>query len=171
MRHTLATLRPQVQASRMVSDYVQDLYAPAARAAARVRADDFGGARELAAYRGRLNAAWPRVRVTGVDVTGLPDTPVVGAPMIVRAGVDLAGLEPGDVCVEAVVGRVDDGDELDDTVSASMKQVGSGSDGGDRFEAVVPLPHAGLLGYTVRVLPTHGLLASPAELGKIVLAG
>ncbi|MBA2308480.1 MAG: alpha-glucan family phosphorylase [Pseudonocardiales bacterium] len=175
VRHTLATLRPQVQASRMVSDYVQDLYAPAARAAARIRADDFAGARELAAYRGRLNAAWPRVRVTGVDVTGLPDTPVVGAPMTLRAGVDLAGLDPGDVCVEAVVGRVDDGDELDDTVSASMKHVGSGSDagpdGGERFEAVVPLPHAGLLGYTVRVLPTHGLLASPAELGKIVLAG
>jgi starch phosphorylase len=179
VRHTLATLRPQVQASRMVGDYVQELYSPAARAAARVRADDFAGARELAAYRGRLNAAWPRVRVTGVDVTGLPDTPVVGAPMTVRAGVDLAGLKPADVCVEAAVGRVDDGDDLDDAVSVSMKHVGSdearASDAdphsGDRFEAVVPLPHAGLLGYTVRVLPTHPLLASPAELGKIVLAG
>jgi starch phosphorylase len=36
---------------------------------------------------------------------------------------------------------------------------------------VVKLPHAGLTGYTVRVLPSHPLLASPAELGKVVLAG
>ena len=32
------------------------------------------------------------------------------------------------------------------------------------------LPYAGLTGYTVRVLPAHPLLASAAELGKVVLA-
>ena len=33
------------------------------------------------------------------------------------------------------------------------------------------LPHAGLTGYTVRVLPNNPLLASSVELGKVVLAG
>ena len=33
------------------------------------------------------------------------------------------------------------------------------------------LPHAGLTGYTVRVLPANPLLASSVELGKVVLAG
>jgi starch phosphorylase len=42
--------------------------------------------------------------------------------------------------------------------------------GGERFEATVQLPHAGLTGYTVRVLPSNPLLASPVELGKVVLA-
>ena len=37
VRHTLTTLRPQVQATRMVREYVEDWYAPAARAAARDR--------------------------------------------------------------------------------------------------------------------------------------
>jgi starch phosphorylase len=93
--------------------------------------------------------------------------------------------------VEAVVGRVHDTDELGDTVTVPMKHVGpvdgvegadaaadaggaapSGRPGGlERFEAVVQLPHAGLTGYTVRVLPANPLLASPAELGKVVLAG
>jgi starch phosphorylase len=71
--------------------------------------------------------------------------------------------------VEAIVGRVDEADELEDTVRVPMKHVGA-VDGAERFEAVVPLPHAGLAGYTVRVLPEHALLASPAELGKVVLA-
>ena len=177
VRHTLTTLRPQVQAARMVQEYTEGLYAPAARAAAGIVADSFGPARELAAYRTRLNNAWNRVRVVGVDASGLPDTPVVGAPMTVRAVVELAGLDPADVVVEAVVGPVDETDQLDARKRMSaMKNVGSASGeghggAGQRFEAVVPLPHAGLTGYTVRVLPAHPLLASPAELGKVVLAG
>ena len=65
----------------MVHEYVHDWYAPAARAAGRVVADSFGPARELAAYRGRLDKAWPHVQVIGVDASGLPDTPEVGAAM------------------------------------------------------------------------------------------
>ena len=171
VRHTLTTLRPQVQATRMVREYVEDWYAPAARAAARTSADGYAPARELAAYRARLNAAWPRVAVVGVDASGLPDTPEVGAEMTVRAAVQLAGLDPSDVTVEAVVGRVGETDDLADTVTVAMEHVGSADGEGDRFESVVKLPHAGLTGYTVRVLPHNALLATPAELGKVVLAG
>jgi glycogen phosphorylase len=171
VRHTLTTLRPQVQATRMVREYVEDWYAPAARAAARTTVDTFTPARELAAYRARLNEAWPRVSVVGVDASGLPDTPEVGAEMTVRAAVALAGLAPDDVAVEAVVGRVGETDDLADTVVVTMEHVGPADGDGDRFESVVKLPHAGLTGYTVRVLPAHPLLASAAELGKVVLAG
>ena len=171
VRHTLGTLRPQIQATRMVREYVEALYAPASRAAAAVVEDGFAGAKEMASYRARLNAAWPRVAVLGVDASGLPDTPVVGAPMTVRAGVQLAGLDPSDVVVQAVVGQVDETDELRGSRTVAMAHIGPAEGGGERFEAVVPLPYAGLTGYTVRVLPQHPLLASAAELGKVVLAG
>jgi len=171
VRHTLTSLRPQVQATRMVREYVEDWYAPAARAAARANADGYQPARELAAYRARLNQAWPRVQVVGVDASGLPDTPEVGAEMTVRAAVQLAGLQPEDVTVQAVVGRVGETDDLADTVTVAMQHVGEADGDGDRFESVVKLPHAGLTGYTVRVLPSYPLLASAAELGKVVLAG
>ncbi len=171
VRHTLTTLRPQVQATRMVREYVEDWYAPAARAAQRAGADGFAAARELATYRARLNEAWPRVQVIGVDASGLPDTPEVGAEMTVRAAVQLAGLLPEDVTVEAVIGRVGETDDLADTVTVAMEHVGAADGDGDRFESVVKLPHAGLTGYTVRVLPRNPMLASAAELGKVVLAG
>lgn len=171
VRHTLTTLRPQIQATRMVREYAEGLYAPAARAAAAVVADGYAGAKEMAAYRARLGAAWPRVQVLGVDASGLPDTPVVGAPMTVRALVQLAGLDPSDVVVQAVVGQVDEDEELHGSRTVAMQYVEPAEGGGERFEAVVPLPYAGLTGYTVRVLPQHPLLASAAELGKVVLAG
>jgi starch phosphorylase len=171
VRHTLTTLRPQIQATRMVREYTEGLYAPAARAAAAVAADGFAGAKEMAAYRARLGAAWPQVQVLGVDASGLPDTPVVGAPMTVRALVALGGLDPSDVVVQAVVGQVDEDEELHGSRTVAMQYVEPAESGGERFEAVVPLPYAGLTGYTVRVLPQHPLLASAAELGKVVLAG
>jgi starch phosphorylase len=170
VRHTLATLSPQVQASRMVQEYVERLYAPAAESAAVVLADDFAGARELAAYRARVRAAWPAVRVAQVDITGLPDTPTLGSEMTVRAAVVLGGLQPGDVQVQAVVGRVDGSDELPDPLVVTMHPQGDGDRDGNRFEATVRLPHAGLLGYTVRVLPQHPLMATPAEFGLLHLA-
>jgi starch phosphorylase len=175
VRHTLASLRPQVQAYRMVREYVERLYAPAASSVAEVLADSFSGARALAEYRSRVRTAWPRVRVAQVDISGLPDTPELGSEMTVRAAVALAGLQPDDVDVQAVVGRVDNRDELRDALVVAMHPVGArdsseGNAEGARFEATLRLPHAGLLGYTVRVLPQHPLMATPAEFGLLHLA-
>src|SRR5690606_1980495 len=171
VRHTLTTLRPQVQATRMVREYVEGWYAPAARAAARSSADGYGPARELAAYRARPNEAWPNVQITGVDASCLPDTPQVCGPLTARPPAQPAGLDPKDVSVEAVIGRVGETDDLTDTITVQMEHVGAAEGMGERFESVVKLPHAGLTGYTVRVLPSHPLLASSAELAKIVLPG
>ncbi len=77
VRHTLRTLGPKVLATRMLRDYVRTLYAPAAASAARVTADGFAGAKELAAWRERVLAAWPGVRVLYVD-SQLPGEAQVG---------------------------------------------------------------------------------------------
>jgi starch phosphorylase len=51
-----------------------------------------------------------------------------------------------------------------------MRPIGDSDDAGHRFEATVLLPYAGLVGYTVRVLPQHPLMATPAEFGLLHLA-
>ncbi|GAA2778864.1 alpha-glucan family phosphorylase [Saccharopolyspora taberi] len=166
VRHTLATLGPRVQSSRMVREYVDHHYAPAARSAKAVATADYQGAKEIADYRARLSAAWTWVKIsdTEMSVQG-GGTPLLGGQVVVRAQVDLAGLDPSDVDVEVVVGRVDDSDVLHDFVRESMHPTEAGG-----YEATVTLPHAGPAGYTVRVLPKHPLLSGPAELGKVVLA-
>ncbi|MCP2167016.1 alpha-glucan family phosphorylase [Goodfellowiella coeruleoviolacea] len=165
VRHTLATLGPAVQASRMVREYVETYYAPAAQSAASVCRDGHAGARELTAYRARVAAAWPAVSVvdSGTAVNG-SGGPRLGVPLRVWARVHLGGLDPSEVDVQAVIGRVGDSDELHDVVTAPMRHTGDGG-----YEADVPLPHAGSVGYTVRVLPKHPLLATPAELGRVAL--
>ncbi|HYJ77311.1 MAG TPA: alpha-glucan family phosphorylase, partial [Actinomycetes bacterium] len=66
VRHTLQTLGPKVLATRMVRDYVLGLYAPAADSS-RSLDDGYAGARELAAWKGRVRSAWPSVRVDHVE--------------------------------------------------------------------------------------------------------
>ncbi|WP_086819222.1 alpha-glucan family phosphorylase [Allokutzneria sp. NRRL B-24872] len=167
VRHTLASLGPQVQASRMVKEYVETLYTPAARSATAVGEYAYNGAKELASYRARLDAAWSAVRVTETtfSVNGNSAAPLLGSKASVTARVDLGGLDRTEIEVQAVIGRVDDANELRDVVSVPMALVSPGE-----YSAEVELPYAGPTGYTVRVLPKHELLASPVELGKVVLA-
>ncbi|HVV21172.1 MAG TPA: alpha-glucan family phosphorylase, partial [Pseudonocardiaceae bacterium] len=163
VRHTMTTLGPQVQASRMVREYTTGLYLPAASSAAAIAADDHHGAKELAAYRDRLRAHWARVRVASLDLD--PPAPRLGAPVVLRATIEHADLEPADVQVEGVFGKVDDDGDLYDTVRVPLRHVSGGE-----YQAELTMPHAGAVGYTVRVLPQHALLATPAELGRVVLA-
>jgi starch phosphorylase len=169
VRHTLATLGPKVLASRMLRDYVNELYAPAGRSAREVSADGNAGARELAAWRQRVYEAWPHVSVTHVEAGGVGDTPSLGATLNVRAVVALGALTPSDVDVQAVYGRVDDADEITGGGLVSLHTVAGGDDAAVVFEGSVPLANTGSFGYAVRVLPHHRLLASEAELGLMAV--
>lgn len=175
VRHTLQTLGPKVLASRMVTDYVERYYLPAAESLRKTvgappGGHEFDAARELAAYRRRAQQAWPKIDITDVDSTGLPDTPLLGSKLTLTATVQLAGLAPDEVAVQAVLGRVDAGDELLDPITVEMSYAGSAEGGNQVFSATTPLPLAGALGYTVRVLPRHSMLAGSSELGLVTLA-
>ena len=167
VRHTLSSLGPKVQASRMVADYVEKLYAPSALAS---RATDGAVARELAGYKARVRAAWPAVRVDHVESAGLSDSPQLGDELQLRAFVSLDGLGPDAVDVQVVHGKVSLSDALTDTVSESLQLAETYEGGRYRFEGAVKLRRTGPFGYTVRILPKHQQLASPAELGLVVNA-
>jgi glycogen phosphorylase len=174
VRHTLQTLGPKVLASRMVRDYTEKYYVPAAQSLHKtiepLDGVPFGAARELAAYRQRAQEAWPKIQITDVDSTGLPDTPLLGSELTLTATVQLAGLRPDEVVVQAVLGKVDASDALLDPVRVPMEHTGTADGGNEIFSTSTPLPVAGPVGYTVRVLPHHRLLAADNELGLVTLA-
>jgi starch phosphorylase len=161
IRHTLSTLSPALSADRMVREYVERLYLPAAAAEAAISANGYQPARDLAAWKARVSEAWPRVHVTHVESGGVDTVPQVGDSLHVRATVDFDGLSPDDVRVELVYGRARDGDQLVDASTAQL----AFADG--VFEGTVSLDRSGSFGYNVRVVPRHPLLASDAEMGLV----
>ena len=170
IRHTLATLSPELSADRMVKEYVTRLYIPAAEAERTISATSFAGARELAAWKQRVSDAWPLVAVTHVESGGVDTVPQVGDVLHVRAHVQLDGLSPDDVAVEVVYGRAREGDNLERTHHVVLEPESAAPGVAVQFIGAVPLTRAGSFGYNVRVTPKHPLLASPAELGLIAVA-
>jgi starch phosphorylase len=165
VRHTLQITGPKVLASRMLRDYVHQLYTPAAQASRALSATGYAPAKELAQWRADIERRWPDVRVVHVEATGASDTPHVGGELELRAVVDLGGLEPDDVTVQAVYGRVDEADQLRAPARVALQDAGVGEDGLRRYEGTVPLERPGSFGYSVRVLPHAELLPSDADLG------
>ena len=170
IRHTLATLSPELSAGRMVREYVERLYLPAAASDRAISAKSYQPARELAAWKAKVVAAWPNVHVTHVESGGVDASPQVGEQLQVRAFVQLGSLSPDDVAVELVHGRARDGDQLIDIQTLTLELDSVDAAGLANYAGTVPLDRSGSFGYTVRVVPTHPLLASEAELGLIAVA-
>jgi len=170
VRHTLKSLGPQVLATRMVRDYVRQLYTPAAVTGRRLNSD-WTGAAELAAWKQRVRAGWEGVRVEHVESSGVGDAPQIGTVLSVRAFVSLGDLVPEDVDVQLLHGVIDSEDQIVGAVTESLAVGESYQGSRHRFDGTVTLTRSGGFGYTVRVVPSHGLLASPAELGVVAFPG
>lgn len=171
IRHTLAVLGPQVSAARMVRDYVNTLYVPAAHAGHEASTAGFAGAREAAAFRERVVTAWPGIAVEHVDSLDIEAEPSIGDTFRVSTYIRLGGLSPNEVRVEAVQGTVGDSDELEDTSVHPLQFAEDLGNGRFLFHGELQLERPGAFGYGVRVVPAHPMLASAAELGLVTSAG
>ena len=169
VRHTLKSLGPKVLSTRMVREYVERLYAPAA-VSSRAMNDSYAGATELAAWKSRVRAGWSEVHIDHVETEGLSDSPEIGGGLDLHVFVSLGSLAPDDVEVQVVHGRVKGEDQLVDTTTTSLSLGETYEGGRHRFDGHLTLARAGSFGYTVRILPRNAALASPAELGLVALA-
>jgi starch phosphorylase len=167
IRDTIAGLAPKVVASRMLRQYVTQLYTPAAVSSHALNSSS-GGAEALASWKRRIRAAWPTVSVEHVESLA-GEQVEVGTKIHVSALVRLGELTPDDIEVQLIIGRLDGDDHLYDP-RVDPVPAGVNIDGGlRRYEGWVEAKRAGAIGYTVRVVPYHPLLASQAEMGLAVL--
>ncbi|MCD5344200.1 alpha-glucan family phosphorylase [Arthrobacter sp. AK04] len=170
IKHTLSHLGPAVSAERMLRDYVNILYRPAAEAGRSASANSYSQARTLAAWTAKVRLAWPLVHVEHVDSVGVSEDPQIGDILQVNAYVALHNLTPEDVAVEVAYGRAEESDSLSDITVMELKMQEDLGSGRHLFSGSLVIDRSGPFGYTVRVLPRHDALASKAELGLIVNA-
>ncbi|MEH0109290.1 alpha-glucan family phosphorylase [Tersicoccus sp. MR15.9] len=167
IKHTLATLGPAVSAERMVMDYVNRLYTPAAESGRHVAQDDHAAARAAARWDQKIRGSWPSVHVEHVDAEGVTDAPQIGDILTINAYVSLGGLSTDDVDVEVGYGRVSESDHIHDRAFADLTPAEDLGNGRARFTGTLVVDRSGPFGYTVRALPSIDRMASKAELGLI----
>lgn len=153
IKQSLMHLSPQFNAQRMVTEYVSQLYEPAHQASLEVRKNDYQPSRERVRWNEQVQRAWDSIHF--VDPGTVPDGSVLsGRPIPMRAVVELSGLSPKEVRVEAVIGRVGANGVLEDTQVMTLPPVEQ--QGSAYVFAKEFVPHqTGRLGYSLRVSPNH----------------
>ncbi len=167
VKANLVSLGPAVVASRMVRDYTAQLYEPTAAAAEALRADGSARAKDLASWKGRVRSQWGGVKVAGVDAGDEPAD--LGAERHVTVTVDLGGLEPGDVEVQLIHGRVAQHDQLQ-TTSTTVLSCDDASARPATYSGTMVCATPGRYGFTVRAIPHHLDLPTPVDLGIVTWA-
>jgi glycogen phosphorylase len=164
IKRSIAELAPQFSTARMVTDYAQKSYFPAARAFRRMAEGD--AAQEAIAWRARVKAAWPKLRVVSTQDTA--DAMLrLGQEFCVKATVDLDGLSPQEVRVQALVGYIGPNRDLIKTVAYDLDWFAE-DDGRHVYQGTIACSETGHRGYTVRVLPRHEIVDVAHELPLVV---
>jgi starch phosphorylase len=193
MKDSIRILAPAFSGDRMLKQYTERFYIPAAQQYQRLAADGFAKAKEIAAWKQHVREVWCEAKVTGV----VEDLPVAaaaggtgsgaqpgpagafqpGAGGIVRvavgehipitARVRLPGLRPADVTVEAFYSALRPDGTLRNGRAVPLDWAGE-ENGEHLYRGAVPARSSGLHGYSVRVLPRHDDVLVPAELPLIV---
>jgi starch phosphorylase len=166
MKRSISTVCPFFNTNRMVQEYVEKCYWPAAERQSALTADHLKKAAELARWRARLGQGWPQVRVEAVEADGT-DSLHVGAEMHVRARVALGGLSPDDVEVQLFHGVVDSLGDIPNPRTVRMSHNGTRDGSTWIFQGTIPCRASGQHGFAVRVLPRHPHLANLFEPGLI----
>lgn len=153
MKLSLKNVTPQYDAKRMLNEYSSLLYNPAHDLAAETAAKNFQAAKTLAVWDKQVHEVWNRVRFVEVD-GGPVSTIQTGKALPLRATIELAGLKPEDVRVEAVVGRIDADGNLEDSAVIALpviEQQGTAFSFGREYS---PL-QTGRLGFAFRISSNH----------------
>jgi glycogen phosphorylase len=182
-KRSMATILPCFNTRRMLANYVTGLYAPAALQGARLAADGAAAARGLAAWKRRIAAAWPGVRLRPVGER--PERAPFGQGVRLRVAAELNGMAPEHLRVELLLTRelpqghsetppytsfangkgrlrVRDGHETSVDV---FRPTGETTADGVIYAIECTPPWAGQLAAEVRAVPFHPDLSHPYELG------
>jgi starch phosphorylase len=165
-KHSIVSILPRFNSTRMVGEYVTKFYQPAARQWRRYAQSDFAGARAVAGWKAEVRAAWSKITLRRVD--GAHRRIAFGEQLRLEVAVSLNGLTPNDVLVELLFGRPGDGDQSLQARSYHFKDEGLIAGGSEHLYVLEFTPQlCGKIDYRIRVYPYHELLTHRFEMGMM----
>ena len=165
-KRSIVTLLPRFNTARMLGEYVGKFYLPATQQWRRFSQDNFAGARELAAWKAKVRAAWNEVRMSRLDT---PTRRIgFGDSLRFEISLNLNGLSPEDVTVELLIGRPARNGQPKNSKRMVMEYSGRTAGNDYLYELELTPDLCGKIEYKFRVYPSHELLTHPFEMGMMV---
>jgi starch phosphorylase len=155
MRESMARLTPRFSANRMVREYVERYYLPAAAAQRRRSADGGRLGAEIAAWQKRLNDGWPRPRFSAFSADRS------GSELRFEVQVYLNDVPPADVQVELYADPPSD-KEQPERIPMTQTRPLPGAVQGFLYTATVDTARCAW-DFTPRILPAHAEAKVPLE--------
>ncbi|MDE2089450.1 MAG: DUF3417 domain-containing protein, partial [Gammaproteobacteria bacterium] len=162
---SMKSILPRFNAQRMVMDYVQHYYLRANRHCKALAENNGAPARELARWKKKIAAAWPKVRIR--RLAEAPQEIESGDILPLRVAAHLGELDAADVVMECLVGTESESGEftLRDRFSLTAADR-VGEEAVFHLDLKPTLP--GLQYYKLRMYPYHKLLCNPFETGCMI---
>jgi glycogen phosphorylase len=167
MRESIRSVTPIFNTHRMVKEYTERLYIPAARSHENLAQNGCEPATQLSIWKSRMRKDWSQVRINDVQVANKDRQNIqVGESLEVSAHVFLGDVDPNHVRVEAYHGEAENGGIKNPTVTV-LNASGRNGDGSYIYQGSVPASESGAYGFSVRVVPTHPNMMQAHELRLI----
>ncbi len=167
MRESIRSVTPVFNTHRMVKEYTERLYIPAAKSYEDFSRDNCAGATQLSQWKSKMRKDWPQVRISDVQISNTDRQNIpVGESLELSARVHLGGVDPKHVRVEAYHGESENGGIKNPAVTV-LKEGNQNGDGTYIYQGSVPASESGAYGFSVRVVPTHPHLMQTHELRLI----
>ena len=166
-KQSIATIAPRFNVIRMVAEYVKKFYAPAASHGRRYASNDFAVARTIAEWKARVRAAWPGIRLHRLDT---PERRLTfGTSLQIQVAVQLNGLSPEDVTVEALIGRPSPNGNFTRRARHYPLTTAGVTGNGEMLYTIALTPElCGKLEYRIRIFPSHPALIHKFEPGLMI---
>src|SRR5437667_12516795 len=111
MRESIRSVAPVFNTQRMVKEYTEQLYIPAAQAHENFSRNGCGAAVHLSQWKAKMRKDWPQVQISDVQVANKDRQSIlVGESLQITARVHLGAVDPQHVRVEAYHGEMNNGD-------------------------------------------------------------
>jgi len=165
-KRSISTIAPRYNSERMLNEYISKYYVPASKQWRHLSQDNFANARLLAAWKEKVRAAWSKVSMTRID------TPIkrvdFGKEIKFEVAIQLNGLSAEDVCVDLLFSRPNASINSSPPRIYNMQQSGISEQGKSLFSVSVQPEICGKIEYSIRVYPSHALLAHKFEMGMML---
>jgi len=180
VKNSIKWIAPQFNTHRMVAEYTQRFYNPAAAKSRYLTEQACARAKAFSSWKSDFRKAWPEIAVKDVVMevsNGNGNEKLdqkqpqlkIGSKLLIKALVKLGRVSPNDVSVELYHGPVDNGENIQNGSVVRMDyEKATGQDGEHWFVGSMPCRTTGQHGVAVRVLPRHADFANPYEMGLIL---
>jgi glycogen phosphorylase len=172
MRESIRTIVPVFNTRRMVQEYNERLYEPAASASGALTADNCQNARDLSAWKNEIRQKWSQLKVLEYHVAPAepaPDVFFVGEQIEVIARVHLGDVKPEHVCVQAYYGPAEN-NSIHNASLTNLSDCKHLENGDFEYRGLIPASDSGAYGLNVRIIPYNPHLTQDHELRLITWA-